>query len=332
MARSKALFVRTKVWKVFRMPTRARLVLACGLAAIALVHCGSTEREYDGDGETGATGSTDAGSGGASSSTGSGGTKVQGGSGGKSSAAGSGAGGNDGGGSSSDGGSNSSGGTGGTGGTNGTGEGGAGDIENTACPTGQPGLLNTFENNSFEVCPPRTGFWAYTHGDATTPCPVTGVCTIGDGLTSAHPHVLRFEPNPDGSFDYLELDLRTAEGPPSASAGSYTGIRFDALGTGGVLWDLIVEGYTTDNVYHENNPDGAPGGLCVEPGGDCWVAYYTTVGVSGVAWEQVSIDFDTLTRDAQPENATVLDPAKLLYLRFYISGDFNFSLDNVELY
>ncbi len=28
----------------------------------------------------------------------------------------------------------------------------------------------------------------------------------------------------------------------------------------------------------------------------------------------------------------MLDPAKLLYLRFYISGDFNFSIDNVELY
>jgi hypothetical protein len=297
------------------------------LAAIALLHCGSTEREYDREGDTGGTQSTDTGSGGASSSTGSGGSKARGGSGNKSSAAGSGEGGDDGGGSSSDGGSDSS------GGSDVTGEGGAGGgIENTSCPTGQPGLLNTFENNSFEVCPPRSGSWAYTHGDATTPCPVTGVCTIGDGLTDAHPHVLRFEPNPDGSFDYLELDLRTAEGPPSPSAGSDTGIRFDALGTGGVLWDLIVEGYTTDNVYHENNPGGAPGGLCVEPGGDCWVAYSTTVGVSGVSWEHVSIDFDTLTREAQPENATVLDPAKLLYLRFYISGDFGFSLDNVELY
>jgi hypothetical protein len=311
------------------MATQARLVLACCLTGIALVHCGSTEREYDSEGDVGGTSSTGTGSSAGSSSTGSGGSTAQGGSGGKSSAAGSGAVSNEGGDSSSDGGSNSSG---GSGGTDGTGEGGGGGIENTACPTGQPGLLNTFENNSFEVCPPRTGFWAYTHGDATTPCPVTGVCTIGDGLTNAHPHVLRFEPNPDGSFDYLELDLRTAEGPPSPNAGDYTGIRFDALGTGGVLWDLTVEGYTTDNVYHENNPDGAPGGLCVEPGGDCWVAYYTTVGVSGVSWEQVSIDFDTLTRDAQPENATVLDPAKLLYLRFYISGDFNFSLDNVELY
>ena len=99
---------------------------------------------------------------------------------------------------------------------------GSGSQDDPACPSAQPNLLSSFENNRFDVCPPRDGFWAYSsHVDL--PCPVVDVCSIENVGTAAHRHALAFEPPPSLAWQSLMLDLRR-NGAPAPDAGKYTGI------------------------------------------------------------------------------------------------------------
>ena len=186
----------------------------------------------------------------------------------------------------------------GTGGTIGAGTGGAIGA-GTGGTSGCGALVDDMEANNGKICEGngRAGHW-FTYidsysGSSITPSPST-VPALPYELTTPRTGS-RYAMRAFGTYTSyagiaaLVNNAVIGQAPRTFNASSYTGVRFTAMGSGGIR--LVVQTSATESTTY--------GGTCTLA--SCYGAkYYVASGLSPAAWNTFSVPFTSLARATRP--------------------------------
>jgi hypothetical protein len=120
--------------------------------------------------------------------------------------------------------------------------------------------------------------------------------------------------------DYAGFGCWLVESPATYDAGSYTGIRFWALGTPATLRIIGQTSATESTTY---------GGTCTLPTLEC-AGNETTITLSASVWNEYEVPFASLTGGTVP-----FDPSDIWSIEFQspqASGAYDFWIDDLGFY